>query len=67
MSKGSSQTACARAVTQCDTERVGSVMNLVKTKKRTNLGHYTFAALVFLAFNLPWLHEMDTKLKAAQS
>jgi hypothetical protein len=51
-----------RSVTQCDTERVGSAMNLVKTDKRRCLGDSIFADLVFLAFNLPWLHEIDIKL-----
>ena len=44
---------------QCDTERGGSYMNLVKTKLRTGLGHGTYNDLVFLAFNLPFLHEID--------
>lgn len=52
----------SRSVTQCDTERVGSNMNLIKTKLRTVLADSTFAALVFLSFNLPWLHEIDVKL-----
>ena len=42
-----------------DVERVGSHMQLVKTKLRTSLHDTTFAALVFLSFNLPYLHEVD--------
>ena len=34
-------------------------MQLVKTKLRTSLHDTTFAALVFLSFNLPYLHEVD--------
>ena len=42
-----------------DVERVGSHMQLIKTKLRTSLHDSTFAALVFLSFNLPHLHEID--------
>ena len=40
-------------------KRVGSHMQLVNTKLRTSLHDSTFAALVFLSFNLPHLHEID--------
>jgi hypothetical protein len=42
-----------------DVERVGSHMQLIKTKFRTSLHDQTFMALVFLSFNLPFLHEID--------
>ena len=51
-----------RSVTQCDTERVGGNMNLIKTKKRTQLGDKVYSDVVFLSFNLGWLHETDVKL-----
>ena len=47
---------------QCDTERTGSVMNLVKSKIRTSLSHQMFSDLVFLAINLPFIHECDLEL-----
>ena len=34
-------------------------MNLTKTKNRKHLGSRTFCRLVFLAFNLPFLSEID--------
>jgi hypothetical protein len=45
-----------------DVERVGSHMQLVKGGKdarRSSLHNTTYAALVFLSFNLPHLHEID--------
>ena len=34
-------------------------MNLTKTKNRKHLGSRTFRRLVFLAFNLPFLSEIE--------
>ena len=51
-----------RSATQCDTERAGSNMNLIKTKKRMQLGDEVYSDLVFLSFNQGWLHETDVKL-----
>ena len=45
-------------LSQSDTERLGSTMNLTKTKLRKHLGTRTFQRLVFLKFNLPHLHEV---------
>ncbi len=45
-----------------DVERVGSHMQLFKTKLRTNLADQTFKSLVFLSFNLPHLHEIDARV-----
>ena len=44
---------------QCDVERAGRHMSLIKTDLRTRLGHQMYANLVFLSFNLPYLHEID--------
>lgn len=46
-------------VKSADVERVGSHMQLIKTKLRTTLADQTFKSLVFLSFNLPHLHEID--------
>ena len=43
-------------------ERTGSQVNLVKTKLRTNMNDDIYTDLVQLAFNLPFLHEIDIKL-----
>ena len=45
-----------------DVERVGSHMQLIKTKLRTRLADLTFKALLFLSFNLPLLHDIDIDL-----
>ena len=52
----------ARSLTSCDVERAGSQVTLTKNKLRTLLDDDIFADLVFLAFNLPYLHEIDTNL-----
>ena len=52
----------SRSITSCDVERTGSQISLTKTLKRTSLNDDTFADLVFLASNLPHLHEIDTPL-----
>ena len=52
----------SRSVTQCDTDRIGSNLNLIKTKKRTQLGDEVSSDLVFLSFNPGWLHETDARL-----
>ena len=46
-------------VSQSDTERIGSDMNLTKTDLRKNLGDLTYRALVFVAFNMPPAHLLD--------
>ena len=46
-------------VSQSDTERIGSDMNLAKTDLRKNLGDLTYRALVFVAFNMPPAHLLD--------
>ena len=46
-------------ISSADVERVGSYMQLVKSKLRTSLEDSTFACGVFLAYNLPYLHEID--------
>ena len=46
-------------IKSADVERVGSHMQLIKTKLRTSLADQTFKSLVFLSFNLPHLHEID--------
>ena len=50
------------SVAQCDTGRTGSNMNLIKTKKRTQLGGEVYSDLVFLSFNPRWLHETGVKI-----
>ena len=49
-------------VKAADVERVGSHMQLIKTKLRTRLADLTFKALLFLSFNLPLLHDIDIDL-----
>ena len=46
-------------VSQSDTERIGSDMNLTKTDLRKHLGDLTYRALVFVAFNMPPAHLLD--------
>jgi len=49
-------------IKSADVERVGSHMQLIKTKLRTSLADQTFKSLVFLSFNLPHLHEIDVDI-----
>jgi hypothetical protein len=49
-------------VKSADVERVGSHMQLIKTKLRTSLADQTFQSLVLLSFNLPRLHEIDVDI-----
>lgn len=45
--------------TQCDTERLGRCMNLMKPCSRASLGDKHFAMSVFVAYNAPELHDID--------
>lgn len=47
--------------TQCDTDRLGRVMNLVKTDQRSTLGDINFPASVFVCYNAPPIHQIDMK------
>ena len=49
-------------VSQSDTERIGSDMNLTKTDPRKHPGDLTYRALVFVAFNMPPAHLLDLGL-----
>ena len=42
-----------------DAERIGSYMNLTKSRLRQALGDESFCALVFLSFNSPALSQVD--------
>jgi len=49
--------------TQCDTERLGRTMNLMKTSARASLGDEHFEQSVFIAYNAPRTHDINiTKL-----
>ena len=47
--------------TQCDTERLGRVMNLTKTAARSTLGDINFSASVYVTYNSPPIGEIDFK------
>ena len=42
-----------------DAERIGSYMNLTKSRLRQALGDESFCALVFLSFNSPALNQVS--------
>ena len=50
--------------TQCDTERPGRVMNLMKSPDRSSLGDDNFSASVFVAYNSPPIDKIDFKQMA---
>ena len=45
----------------CNGERAASHINISKSKERTLLGDDTFEATVFNSYNMPALHEVNTK------
>jgi len=45
--------------TQCDTERLGRVMNLMKTAARSSLGDINFAASVYVTYNAPPINHIN--------
>ena len=45
--------------TQCDTERLGRVMNLTKTAARSTLGDVNFPASVYVTYNSPPIGEIN--------
>ena len=45
--------------TQCDTERLGRVMNLMKTAARSTLGDVNFSASVYVAYNAPPIGQIN--------
>ena len=47
--------------TQCDTERLGRVMNLTKTAARSTLGDINFPASVYVTYNSPPIGEINFK------
>ena len=47
--------------TQCDTERLGRVMNLMKTAARSSLGDINFSASVYVTYNAPPIGEINFK------
>jgi len=47
--------------TQCDTERLGRVMNLTKTAARSTLGDINFSASVYVTYNSPPIGGIDFK------
>ena len=47
--------------TQCDTERLGRVMNLTKTAARSTLGDVNFPASVYVTYNSPPIGEINFK------
>jgi len=49
-------------ITTADVERIGSHMQLIKSPLRCSQSNTTFAALTFLSFNLPVLHEVDIEI-----
>ena len=47
--------------TQCDTERLGRVMNLTKTAARSTLGDVNFPASVYVTYNSPPIGKINFK------
>ena len=44
-----------RSVAHCNTGHVGSIMNLIKAKKRTQFGDGIYLDLLFRSFNTGWI------------